>query len=206
MDYQINAERFYQRLGRLVDNWYSHKTTLWGSVDAICIPNGANVDNDASNISKSASMQLHLLGYEIPDSIIVITKTSFWFMATEKKCNLLEGSLGSNATSPISFNVLKRSKDEAMNKENMTKLVNVIRKGGGNKIGSIFKAEYHGTFIPSWLTMIDENQLEKIDVATSIGLYLSVKDEAEMVSIFFNELMVSLPHLPYRIYVEERQF
>ena len=40
MEVTLNAEQFYQRLEHLQDHWYAHKSTVWGSSDALCIPLG----------------------------------------------------------------------------------------------------------------------------------------------------------------------
>lgn len=41
MEVVLNAELFYQRLEHLQDHWYAHKSTVWNSSDALCIPLGA---------------------------------------------------------------------------------------------------------------------------------------------------------------------
>ena len=177
-DIEINAEKFFQRLERLIDNWTTHKMTSWGGCDAICIPSGPSKDEGA--YSKSSALHLHLFGLEFPDSIIVISKSNFWFMATEKKCRYIE-ALASQSTT-ISINILKRTKDEGSNKENMHTLIDAIRKSG-TRLGSLFKSEYDGNFIPGWMNMITDSHLDKVEIGTSIGLLLAVKDATEIVRI-----------------------
>ena len=104
MDVNINAEKFFQRLERLQTHWTTHKSTSWGGSDAICIPLGSAAGKEM-NYSKSSSMHLYLLGYEFPDSIMIITRNSFHFMATAKKCSYLENSLLGTSSS-ISGNSL----------------------------------------------------------------------------------------------------
>lgn len=182
MEVQINAERFYLRLRRLIKHWVSEKMTMWGGSDALCIYRGSRGDDDdTTNYTKSAAIQLYLLGYEIPDSIIVITKNAFWFMATEKKCKLLESSLGAGGEG-ISFNVLQRTKDEGLNRERYNALLGVIRKGGGSKVGSLFKEKFSGDFIGAWMNSVDLSQIEKIDIAAPLGHFLSIKEADELVS------------------------
>ena len=181
MDITLNAERFFERLERLQTDWTSHKSTVWGGADALCIPLGAV--GDEINYSKSSSFHLFLFGYEFADSLIVITRNNFYFMATAKKCGMLEKDLvGKHDT--IKVHCLIRSKDEGQNREHFNELGNVVRKGGGKRIGSFLKAEYEGNFIPSWLRFVDQSQLEKCDIAPSMGLFLSVKDETELVRFF----------------------
>ncbi|KAJ1431655.1 FACT complex subunit-domain-containing protein [Ochromonadaceae sp. CCMP2298] len=175
-DIQINAERFYQRLERLQTNWLSHKSTVWGGADALCIPMGA-VGDDV-NYSKSTSVHLYLFGYEFADSLIVITKNNFYFMATAKKCGMLEKDLGGKHES-IQLNCLIRTKDEGQNREFFNELANAVRKSG-KRLGSLYKSTHEGSFIPSWLGFVDQSQLEKIELAPALGLFLAQKDEAEL--------------------------
>jgi hypothetical protein len=180
MEVVLNAERFYQRLERFQNDWLTHKSTTWGGADAICIPFGASSDD--MTYSKASSFHLFLFGYEFADAIIVITKNNFYFMASAKKCAMLEKDLSGKHES-IKINLLVRSKDEGQNREHFNELGNVIRKGGGKKIGSLFKAEFAGNFIPMWSSFIDGSQLEKFDIAAPLGLFFALKDEVELVSL-----------------------
>eukprot|EP01032_Pedospumella_encystans_P025026 gene25026-28292_t len=80
----------------------------------------------------------------------------------------------------IKINLMTRTKDEGQNREFFNELGNVVRKGDGKRIGSLFKSEYEGTFIPSWMNFVDQSQLEKFDIAPSLGLFLAIKDEFEL--------------------------
>lgn len=173
---QINGEKFYQRLQRVIDNWALNKSTYWGGADSLCIPNGSASED--LQYSKSAAFHLYLFGYEFPDSIILMTKNSFCFMATEKKCKIIEAGIA-GIQSPISVKFLKRTKDEGLNKENMNSMVGIARKSG-SKLGSLYKVEYEGNFISSWLNTVDQSQLEKVEILTGLALYFGVKDETEI--------------------------
>lgn len=174
----LNAERFYARLERLQTEWMSHKSGAWGGSDALCIPLGA-VGEDI-NYSKSSAFHLFLFGYELADSIIVITRNNFYFMASAKKCGMIEKDLAGKHDT-IKLHMLLRTKDEGQNREHYNELANAIRKGGGKRLGSLFKAEYNGNFIPTWINFVDLSQLEKFDIAPALGQFLSVKDETELV-------------------------
>ena len=177
-DIVINSDLFFQRLERLTTHLSTHKGSIWGGVDAITIPLGSSGE-DELNYSKSAALHLYLFGYELPDSIIVLSRNQLYFMATAKKCNIVKSSLQS--TSSMSINVLEKTKDEGQNRENLNALINVVRRGGGKKLGGLMKDKYNGAFIPSWLSVIEQSQLEIFEINTALGLFLSVKDEAEQV-------------------------
>eukprot|EP01038_Epipyxis_sp_PR26KG_P005811 gene5811-8017_t len=173
----VNVDRFYSRLERIQTDWMTHKNTLWGGSDAICIPLGTSSE-DNLNYSKSSSMHIYLFGYEFPDSIILITRNNFYFMSTAKKCDYMNELVGKN--SAITVHLIIRTKDEGANRESFHTLANAIRKGGGKKVGSLFKNEYLGTFIPSWIQFVETNQLEVYEVASAVGVLLATKDDVEL--------------------------
>lgn len=202
---EISQEKFYHRLGRLLENWSTQKQILWGNCDAVCIPNGPTSED--LHYSKSSAMHLYLFGLEFPDSIILVTKTDFWFMATDKKCKYVEALVGSAC--PVNIKVLRKTKDEGLNREHFNTLLGAVRKSGGNRIGyetyhchqlalmicdrSLFKKELEGTFIPSWMSRIDEGGLEKIEIGESLGRLLAVKDEVELVGIHLHSFNIVGP-------------
>lgn len=174
----LNAERFYARLERLQTDWMSHKSGAWGGSDALCVPLGAV--GDEINYSKSSAFHLFMFGYELSDTLIVITRNNFYFMASAKKCGMIEKDLAGKHDT-IKVHLLLRTKDEGQNREHYNELANAIRKGGGKRLGSLFKAEYSGNFIPTWMNFVDLSQLEKFDIAPALGQFLSIKDETELV-------------------------
>lgn len=181
MSAEINVTRFFERLERLQTDWMTHKSSIWGGADAICIPFGSAPKEDENDLiySKPSAIHLHLLGYEFPDSIIVITRSNFYFMATAKKCQYLETLVGKHST--ITVNLLNRTKDELQNRELFNTLMGAIRKGGGKTLGMISKGEFYGSFVPSWKNFVTESEIETFEISPALGLLLSVKDEQEMV-------------------------
>lgn len=177
MEVSIDAENFFSRFQRLIQDWEANKSTLWGDCDTICIPYGSGSDDLI--YSKSSSFHTYLFGYEFPDTIILISRNDLYFMSNAKKCAIVKSALEGKSTS-VNFHFLNKTKDEGNNRENMNVLVNAIRKNGKTKVGSLFKGEYPGTFIRSWLEMIQQNNLTKVEIASPLSLFFSVKDSAEI--------------------------
>jgi nucleosome binding factor SPN SPT16 subunit len=183
MEVKINVDQFYERLDKLIGYWMSNKS-IFGGVDTISIPLGATQSEDSAIYSKSTSTHQYLFGYEFPDSIILLTKNSFYFMATAKKCSYLESAFEGNSSTPsgITLNFLKKSKDDAANREMFHTLIGVARKNNGKKVGSLYKSDYNGTFIPSWIKFIGDELLEKVEIASAMGSYFCRKDAVELVT------------------------
>jgi len=176
---KISAERFFERLARLETHMSTHKEGLWGGCGAISIPLGASAGD--VTYSKSAAMHLYLLGYEFPDSVMVLTKGHFYFMATNKKLSYFKDQIvpHQNESTP-KITLLEKSKDEGQNRENMNDLINAIRKDKGKKIGSFFKQEFDGKFIPQWITMLKDSQLDTHEIGPALSNFFLVKDESEL--------------------------
>lgn len=185
MEVKIDVDQFYQRLDKLIGYWMSNKG-LFGGAETISIPLGATQSEDAAVYSKSTSTHQYLFGYEFPDAIILLTKNSFYFMATAKKCSYLESAFEGKSATPsgITINFLKKSKDDTANREMFHTLLGVARKNNGKKIGSLYKGDYNGGFIPSWLKFIGDELLEKVEIASAMGLFFCRKDSVELVMIF----------------------
>ena len=178
MEIVINAERFYQRLERLQEEWLNHKSSRWGSSDALCIPLGP-VGDDLS-YSKQSSVHIFLFGYEFADSLVVMTKNNFYFMASAKKCAMLETHLvGKHDTFRV--HLLTRTKDERSNRAHFNTMMGAVRHAGGKCLGSLFKVELSGTFIPSWVDFVNDSQIEKFEISPPLGLFLAKKDDSELV-------------------------
>ena len=48
-------------------------------------------------------------------------------------------------------------------------------------MGSLFNGEYDGTFIPMWMEMVQQSQIEMFEIAAGLGLFFASKDEGELV-------------------------
>lgn len=185
MELNVNAEKFFQRLERLQSEWLNQKQSLWGGADALCIPFG--VANEEIAYSKSSSFHIYMFGFEeFSDSLILLTKNNFYFMSSLKKCSFLQKQVG-DKHGDIALHFLERSKDDGVTRENFNKLLNAVRKGSGKKLGSLYKDKFEGKFLNSWLDIVEQSQLEKVEIAPALGHFFAVKDESEMVrTLYFN--------------------
>ena len=96
--------------------------------------------------SKFNSLQSWLLGYELPDTILVMTEKNFFILASKKKIEFLrplESNTDNSKTIP-DVKLLVRDKEDK-DKGNMAKLIDSIKAfKRGKSIGSFTKDEFHG--------------------------------------------------------------
>lgn len=192
MDIAIEASRFHDRLIRLRDHWLQHLEDKWGNSGAICIPMGAASDTDV--YSKSSAVHLFLMGYEFPDSIILITKTTFYFMAAQKKCNYLQSLTAEVGSGTLKVILLPKSRDELQNREHFRSMVQVV-KSNDKKLGTLTRGSFQGDFIASWNGFLESSHVETTDVGGALGYLLSTKLDSEMVHIIFSFLHCVCGHV-----------
>ena len=181
-DITINSEQFFSRLGKLEQSLVNQKAELWDGMDALCVPMGP--PDESVPYSKGAALHLYLMGYEFPESIILITKGNFYFMATAKKCRYLKELMDKQDenTNSIKMHLLEKTKDDGANRELMHNMLGAARKNHGSKLGCFYKQEFEGKFIPGWMEMIKGSGLDMIEAAPGVGKLLCVKEDNEIVS------------------------
>lgn len=85
--YTINLENFSKRLKGFYTHWRDHKSDLWGSTDAIAIATPPTSED--LRYLKSSALNIWLLGYEFPETIMVFMNKQIHFLCSQKKANLL---------------------------------------------------------------------------------------------------------------------
>lgn len=176
----IDAALFAARLKKWHANFVANKESAWNGCDSICIPMGASSEEEL-NYSKSSALHLYLLGFEFSDSVMILTKTTFCFMATKKKCGYIEAAIQTHPVDGLKFEFLNKTKDEGANRENFNVMLGLCRKAG-NKVGSLIKGNFEGAFIPQWQDALNNSNIPVVEIAPSLGLFFAVKDDVEMES------------------------
>ena len=176
---EVDAEKFFKRVTKIRDDWLAHKSTTWSNADALCIPKGKSSEDVL--YSKSVSMHLYLFGKEFTDTIIFITKKTFYFMATKKKINHLQ-HLKDVSDAPITITFIEKVNEEGALKESLLNIINKIKGNSPNtKLGCLTKwNEYEGTFIPLFKDTLETAMLDTVDISGSIGSVLAIKDDDEL--------------------------
>jgi len=178
---KIAADKFFSRMERLQTHLSENRGSVWGGTEAISVAMGPSDEDNP--YSKAGAFHLYLFGYEFPDSIILVTKGFFYFMATKKKCDILQKELGASpAAQTLKLVFLEKTKDEGQNRENFHELLNAVRKNNGKKIGCMFKEKSNdrGEFVKKWLSLVGDSELDKVEINASLGQFLAVKDETEI--------------------------
>ncbi|XP_022719587.1 FACT complex subunit SPT16-like [Durio zibethinus] len=185
--YAINLDNFSKRLKILYSHWNKHSTDLWGASNALAIATPP-VSEDLRYL-KSSALNIWLVGYEFPETIMVFLKKQIHFLCSQKKASLLD--------------VVKKSAREAVDVE---VVIHVKAKGddGTGLMDSIFRAIYsqtnsgdhhvpvvgqisretpEGKFLETWDEKLKNAKFELSDVTNGFSDLFAVKDETELTNV-----------------------
>ncbi|KDN52765.1 putative SPT16-general chromatin factor [Tilletiaria anomala UBC 951] len=184
-DITIDAEVFGRRAAALQSAWKNaHKKENYEAirdVDVVLAAMGAQ--NEDLPYSKTTTLHIWLLGYEFPSTLIMLTKDKITFVTSGQKAKLLE-PLKDNK-SGVKVDIMKRTKDDAANKETWKDLIGRIEKStSGTKIGIFPKdkpiSKFGEEWDAVWAGAIKEHSFESVDVGPAFGSVWAVKDQEEL--------------------------
>ena len=84
----IDAALCAQRLKVFMASW-NDKSGMWGDATAVLVGSGVNKEDDLRYL-KSVALEIWLFGYELPDTLILFTKTEMHVVTGGKKAKLME--------------------------------------------------------------------------------------------------------------------
>ncbi|THU73750.1 hypothetical protein C4D60_Mb04t26150 [Musa balbisiana] len=182
--YTINLENFSKRLKGFYTHWSEHKSDLWGSTDAIAIATPPTSED--LRYLKSSALNIWLLGYEFPETIMVFMNKQIHFLCSQKKANLL-GTIKKSAQEAVGadlvIHVKAKNIDGASLMEEVIHAVHVQSKSESPIVGYISKEAPEGKLLESWAEKLGSSTLQLTDVTNGFSELFSVKDVTELTCI-----------------------
>mmetsp|Transcript_14731 Transcript_14731/g.31999 ORF Transcript_14731/g.31999 Transcript_14731/m.31999 type:complete len:1063 (-) Transcript_14731:109-3297(-) len=187
----VNVEKFYERLNKIHAHFVKHRESTWNGASCISIDKGAA--DDENRYLKSTVIHHYLFGYELPDTVLLLTKDGQCIvLAAKRKCEFLEPAVGQapDNGSVTSLKLLTRNKadENAENIEEMLKAARGESNGKDVKIGVIMKEfksndeAKEGSNISGWESKLKDSssKTEIVDVTGGISVVMAVKDKEEL--------------------------
>jgi len=186
----LNVDRFYRHLEKVYNAFIKQKAGAWNKANCLSLHRG-ELKEDEPYI-KSVVLHQYLFGYELPDTVLLLTEAGNCFvLSTKKKRDFLSAAVGKAppGSKIIDLTLLVRNKEDS-NEANYARLLEEVKKcnkeeGHKLKIG-IYKKEWDkntegkNPLVGGWQKEIESSDaLEIVDITSGIGLAMALKDEME---------------------------
>ncbi|KNA21836.1 hypothetical protein SOVF_039660 [Spinacia oleracea] len=180
--YQINLENFAKRLKALYGNWKANKSDLWGDAGALAI--ATPPASEDLRYLKSSALNMWLLGYEFPETIMVFTVKHIHFLCSQKKALLLE-VVKNAAKDAVGADVLMHVKGKGDDGSSLmdTILKSVRALEGEPVVGYLSKEAPEGALLEMWVEKLKNSGLTLTDVTNGLSDLFAVKDGGELVNV-----------------------
>ncbi|KAJ4721704.1 FACT complex subunit SPT16 [Melia azedarach] len=185
--YSINLENFSTRLKALYSHWNEHKTDLWGSADVLAI--ATPPASEDLRYLKSSALNIWLLGYEFPETIMVFMKKQIHFLCSQKKASLL-GVVKRSAKDAVGVDVsihVKAKADDGL--QLMDVIFSAIRAqskadgSDGPVIGNIARETPEGKLLETWADKLKNTGLQLSDITNGLSDLFAIKDQEEIINV-----------------------
>ncbi|CAL1411213.1 unnamed protein product [Linum trigynum] len=151
--YSIDLSKFSSRLKALYSHWTHNKGDMWASADALAI--ATPPPSEDLRYLKSSALNIWLLGYELPETVMVFMKKHIHFLCSQKKSSLLEvvkkpakDAVGAD----VMMHVKMKNDDGSSLMDSIFSAIHAVRSGGdsGPVVGNIAREAPEGKLLETW--------------------------------------------------------
>jgi nucleosome binding factor SPN SPT16 subunit len=185
--YAIDVEKFKTRLKAFYSNWNENKADLWGSSDVVAI--ATPPPSEDLRYLKSSALNIWLLGYEFPETVMVFMKKQIHFLCSQKKASLLE-VVKKPAREVVGVDVVMHVKAKTDNGTGLMEAIfRAIRSQSGADgqvapvVGHIVREAPEGNLLETWSEKLKGAGFELADVTNGLSDLFAVKDADELINV-----------------------
>uniref|UniRef100_A0A2P2L5F6 FACT complex subunit n=1 Tax=Rhizophora mucronata TaxID=61149 RepID=A0A2P2L5F6_RHIMU len=185
--YAINLDSFSKRLKVLYSHWNAHNIDCWGASDALSI--ATLPTSEDLRYLKSSALNIWLVGYEFPETIIVFLKKQIHILCSHKKASLLgvvKKSAKEAADVEVVIHVKAKNDDGSGLMDSIFLAIHAQSSSSGHDtpiIGYIARESPEGKLLEAWNEKLKNARCELSDVTNGFSDLFAIKDETELTNI-----------------------
>ncbi|PSS28897.1 FACT complex subunit like [Actinidia chinensis var. chinensis] len=185
--YAINLDSFGKRLKMLYSHWNEYNDDLWGTSEALAI--ATPPPSEDLRYLKSSALNVWLVGYEFPDTIMVFMKTQIHFLCSQKKASLLEvvkKSAKEAVGAEVVMHVKAKNDDGTALMESIFGAVRAQSKLDGHDtpvVGYIAREAPEGNLLETWADKLKNASFQLSDITNGFSDLFGVKDGGEITNV-----------------------
>ncbi|KAH8507087.1 hypothetical protein H0E87_009552 [Populus deltoides] len=185
--YAIDLDNFTKRLNLLYSHWKEHHNDLWGASDVLAI--ATPPASEDLRYLKSSALNIWLVGYEFPETIMVFLKKQIHFLCSQKKASLLEVVKKSAKEAlgvEVVIHVKTKSDDGSGLMDIIFHAVHAQSNSNGHDtpvIGHIARESPEGKLLETWDEKLKNANCELSDVTNGFSDLFAVKDSIELTNV-----------------------
>lgn len=181
--YSIHVNTFTMRLKLLYSNWSEQKSDLWGTSDALAI--ATPPASEDLRYLKSSALNIWLLGYEFPETIMVFMEKQIHFMCSQKKVSLLEVvKQPSMEVVGVEIVMHVKAKNDSGTAQ-MDAIFRAIRAQSKDTavVGYIAREVPEGKLLETWAEKLKDANFQLSDVTNGFSDLFAIKDQTEITNV-----------------------
>jgi nucleosome binding factor SPN SPT16 subunit len=185
--YSIDLDKFTTRLKSLYAHWNEKKVDMWSSSDVLAI--ATPPPSDDLRYLKSSALNIWLLGYEFPETIMVFSKKQIHFLCSQKKASLLEvvkRSASEAVGVDVVMHVKAKNDDGSALMDAIFRTIHAQSKVDGHEIpvvGHIAREIPEGKLLEMWAEKLKNASFQLGDITSGLSDLFAVKDKDEIMCV-----------------------
>ena len=172
----IDAALCAQRLKVFMASW-NDKSGMWGDATAVLVGSGVNKEDDLRYL-KSVALEIWLFGYELPDTLILFTKTEMHVVTGGKKAKLME-TIVEQVAADANVKVVVHNKPKGEDGKTQADELVAVAVDGGLVVGMVAKEASEGALTEHAASALKAKSISIVEIAPGLADAMAVRDDAE---------------------------